>query len=41
MTYTYGLCGPLKLTVEQAALLNSIYYAAFVSGRCSGIFISK
>lgn len=41
MTYTFGICGPLKLTVEEAALLNSIYYAAFVGGRLSGIFISK
>ena len=41
MTYTYGLCGPLEMTTKEAAMLNSIYFGAFVFGRSSGIFISK
>ena len=41
MTYTFGICGPLKMTVNEAALLNTLYYAAFVSGRLSGILISR
>ena len=41
MTYTYGLCGPLKMHSEEAAWLNSLYFGAFVFGRCSGIIISK
>ena len=41
MTYTYGICGPLKMTVTQASLLNTLYYAGFMSGRFSGIFISR
>ena len=41
MTYTYGICGPLKLSVSEAVLLNTLYYGAFLAGRFSGIFISK
>ena len=41
MTYTYGICGPLKLSVSEAVLLNTLYYGAFLVGRFSGIFISK
>jgi len=40
-TYTYALCGPLKMPPGDANLLNILYYAAFVSGRLSGIFISR
>ena len=40
-TYTYALCGPLKMPPADANLLNILYYAAFVSGRLSGIFISR
>merc|ERR1712223_1076176 len=39
--YTYALCGPLKMPPADANLLNILYYAAFVSGRLSGIFISR
>ena len=41
MTYTYGLCGPLEMTTQEAAMLNSLYFGAFVFGRSSGILISK
>ena len=41
MTYTYGICGPLEMTVSEAALLNTLYYGAFLVGRFSGIIISK
>lgn len=41
MTYTYGICGPLKMSVSEAVLLNTLYYGAFLVGRFSGIFISK
>jgi len=41
MTYTYGLCGPLKMSPSEANLLNGLYFGAFVVGRSSGIFISK
>ena len=41
MTYTYGLCGPLKMSAKEAALLNSLYFGAFVFGRSSGIVISR
>ena len=41
MTYTYGLCGPLEMSVAEAALLNTLYYGAFLVGRFSGIVISK
>ena len=40
-TYTYALCGPLKMSPTDANLLNILYYAAFVTGRLSGIFISR
>ena len=40
-TYTYALCGPLKMDPTDANLLNILYYAAFVTGRLSGIFISR
>merc|ERR1719228_1350063 len=41
MTYTYALCGPLTLQPAEANALNMIYFAAFVIGRSSGIFISR
>ena len=41
MTYTYGLCGPLRMTPSEANILNGLYFGAFVIGRSSGIFISK
>jgi len=40
-TYTYALCGPHKMDPTDANLLNILYYAAFVTGRLSGIFISR
>lgn len=41
MTYTYGICGPLKLSVNKAAWLTGTYYACFMTGRFSGIFVSR
>ena len=34
MSYTFSLCGPLNMSPTEAALLNSVYYAAFMIGRC-------
>jgi MFS family permease len=39
--YTYALCGPLDMSPGQANLLNGLYFAAFVTGRLGGIFISR
>lgn len=41
MTYTYGICGPLKLSVDNASWLNVTYFASFLSGRALGIVISR
>ena len=41
MSYTYGICGPLKLTVDTAAMLTTVYYTCFMTGRVSGIFVSR
>ena len=40
-TYTYALCGPLRLGPTEANLINMLYFGAFVIGRSSGIFISR
>merc|ERR1719427_1389094 len=41
MTYTYALCGPLSMTPASANTITAIYYAAFMTGRCSGIFFPR
>merc|ERR1712062_928698 len=41
MSYTYGICGPLKLSVDTAATLTTVYYTCFMTGRLSGIFVSR
>merc|ERR1719431_413306 len=41
MTYTYALCGPLRLMPSEANIINILYLAAFLVGRSSGVFISR
>ena len=41
MTYTYGICGPLKLSVDKASNLNTVYMSCFMTGRFSAIFVSR
>merc|ERR1712012_1203994 len=39
--YTYGICGPLKLSVDKASNLNTVYMSCFMTGRFSAIFVSR
>ena len=41
MTYTYGICGPLKLSVDKASNLNTVYMSCLMTGRLSAIFVSR
>jgi len=40
MAYTYGLCG-LKLVPSAAVIIDQCYNGGFMTGRVTGIFISK
>ena len=39
-TFTYGLCGPLELTTQEAGYLNSAFFGAYLFGRILGIPLS-
>jgi len=39
-SFTFGLCGPHKLTPQQAASLTTTLCVSFLAGRFSGIFLS-
>ena len=39
--YTYGICGPLKLSPSEAVVIDQCYNGGFMAGRLSGIFVSK
>ena len=39
-TYTYGLCGPVKMTPVDAGWLNSIFFMTFTLGRLCSIPLS-
>ena len=39
--YTYGLCGPLKLSPSEAVVTDQSYNGGFMAGRIASIFVSK
>jgi hypothetical protein len=39
--YTYGLCGPLKLSPSDAVITDQSYNGGFMSGRIASIFVSQ
>jgi len=39
-TYTFGICGPHKISPEKAASLTSVYFGTFLAGRFSGVLLS-
>jgi len=39
-TYTFGLCGPLKLSSATAGYLNGIYFAPYLIGRLVSVPLS-
>jgi hypothetical protein len=39
--YTYGLCGPLKLSPTEAVITDQSYNGGFMAGRITSIFVSK
>lgn len=41
MAYTYGLCGPLKLSPSEAVVTDQSYNGGFMAGRIASIFVSK
>ncbi|XP_075243439.1 sodium-dependent glucose transporter 1A-like [Convolutriloba macropyga] len=41
MTYSFGLCGPLKLNPAAAVITDNAYNGGFMSGRILSIFIAK
>lgn len=41
MAYTYGLCGPLRLSPSDAVVIDQSYNGGFMVGRITSIFVSK
>ena len=41
MTYSFGLCGPLKLNPAAAVITDNAYNGGFMSGRILSIFIGE
>ncbi|XP_075244517.1 sodium-dependent glucose transporter 1A-like isoform X2 [Convolutriloba macropyga] len=41
MTYSFGLCGPLKLSPSAAVITDNAYNGGFMSGRILSILIAK
>jgi len=39
-TFTFGICGPHQLVPGKAAALTTTYFATFLAGRFSGVFLS-
>lgn len=40
-TFTFGICGPLQLNISQAAMLSTVYFACFLVGRFTAVFVSS
>ena len=41
MAYTFGICGPLKLSPGAAVLIDSSYNGGFMAGRIVSTFVAK
>ena len=39
--YTYGLCGPLRLSPAESVVIDQSYNGGFMAGRITSIFVSK
>jgi len=39
-TFTFGICGPHQMIPGKAAALTTVYFASFLAGRFSGVFLS-